>query len=61
MAYNLAYTVFGGTAPLMATWLIAATGNRLAPAYYLMAVSLLALIGGLQLRETAHLKLSEVR
>ena len=61
MAYNLAYTVFGGTAPLMATWLIGATGNRLAPAIYLMVVAVLALFGGLRLRESAHLALSEVR
>jgi MHS family proline/betaine transporter-like MFS transporter len=61
MAYNLAYTVFGGTAPLMATWLIGATGNRLAPAIYLMVVAVLALAGGLRLRESSHLTLSEVR
>lgn len=61
MAYNLAYTVFGGTAPLMATWLIGVTGNRLAPAFYLMAVALLALVGGLRLPESSHLALSEVR
>ena len=61
MAYNLAYTLFGGTAPLMATWLIGVTGNRLAPAFYLMVVALLALVGGLRLRESSHLALSEVR
>lgn len=61
LAYNLAYTVFGGTAPLMATWLIFATGSRTAPAFYLMAVALLALAGGLRLRETTHLSLTELR
>ena len=53
ITYNLAYTVFGGTAPLVATWLIAKTGDDLAPAYYLIAISLLAMAGGLGLRETS--------
>jgi MHS family proline/betaine transporter-like MFS transporter len=51
--YNLAYTVFGGTAPLIATWLIEQTGNRMSPAYYLIAIALLALAGGLALPESS--------
>ena len=46
ITYNLAYTVFGGTAPLVATWLIGYTGNNLSPAYYLVAVACMALVGG---------------
>jgi len=61
MAYNLAYTVFGGTAPFVATYLINATGNRMAPAYYLMVVALLALAGGMRLPETSHVRLADVR
>ncbi|MDQ0029940.1 MFS transporter [Arthrobacter bambusae] len=34
LGYNLAYIVFGGTAPLVATWLVATTGNLLSPAIY---------------------------
>ncbi|MBA1272261.1 MFS transporter [Stutzerimonas azotifigens] len=52
--YNLAYTVFGGTAPLVATWLIELTGNRMAPAYYLIVIALLALAGGMALPETSR-------
>jgi MHS family proline/betaine transporter-like MFS transporter len=59
ITYNLAYTIFGGTAPLVATWLIAETGTNLAPAYYLIAVSILAMIGGLALRETSRTALEE--
>ncbi|GGJ22658.1 MFS transporter [Paenarthrobacter histidinolovorans] len=47
LGYNLAYIVFGGTAPLVATWLVAATGNLLAPAIYtssLAAVVALTLV-----------------
>jgi MHS family proline/betaine transporter-like MFS transporter len=51
--YNLAYTIFGGTAPLVATWLIEQTGDRMAPAYYLIAIALLALAGGLALPESS--------
>ena len=57
ITYNMAYTIFGGTAPLMATWLIGTTGTNLAPAYYLIAISLLALAGGLALPETSKISL----
>lgn len=51
--YNLAYTIFGGTAPLIATWLIEVTGDRMSPAYYLIAIAGLALVGGLSLPESS--------
>lgn len=57
ITYNLAYTVFGGTAPLVATWLIGYTGNNLSPAYYLVAVACMALVGGLSLPETSRISL----
>lgn len=59
ITYNVAYTIFGGTAPLVATWLIASTGTNLSPAYYLIAVSIFAMIGGLSLRETSKTALEE--
>ncbi|HEX7936576.1 MAG TPA: MFS transporter [Paraburkholderia sp.] len=61
ITYNLAYTVFGGTAPLVATWLISSTGNTLAPAFYLIAIAILAMIGGLLLRETSSVSLEDVK
>lgn len=60
ITYNLAYTIFGGTAPLMATWLISTTGSNLSPAFYLIAVALLALAGGLALPETSRISLHDV-
>jgi MFS transporter, MHS family, proline/betaine transporter len=57
ITYNLAYTVFGGTAPLVATFLIEKTGNSMSPAFYLIAISVLALIGGLSLPETSRISL----
>jgi MFS transporter, MHS family, proline/betaine transporter len=39
---NVAFAIFGGTAPLVATWLIKATGDLAAPAWYLVAVALVS-------------------
>ena len=43
-AYNVAYALFGGTAPYVSTWLVTSSGSLLAPAVYLAVV---ALVGGL--------------
>ena len=46
VAYNFSVTVFGGFAPLIATGLVARTGNPLSPTWYVMfscGLSLLAL------------------
>lgn len=42
--YGIGMATLGGTVPLVATYLISITGNLLAPAYYLMGVSMLGLI-----------------
>ena len=39
---NLGFAIFGGTAPLVATWLIKMTGDLAAPAWYLVAVALVS-------------------
>jgi MHS family proline/betaine transporter-like MFS transporter len=39
-SYNVAYAVFGGTAPYVSTWLVTSTGNLLTPAVYLAVVAL---------------------
>lgn len=36
LSFNSANALFGGTAPLIATWLIGATGSKLAPAWFLV-------------------------
>ena len=43
-SYSLSVTVFGGFAPFVATWLIAATGDPLSPSFYLMATAALSII-----------------
>jgi MFS transporter, MHS family, proline/betaine transporter len=47
LSFSIAVSIFGGLAPLVATWLIGATGDSLSPSYYLIftaALSLVALI-----------------
>jgi MHS family proline/betaine transporter-like MFS transporter len=43
-SYSVSVTVFGGFAPFIATWLIAATGDPLSPSFYLMATALLSIV-----------------
>ena len=48
VGYNLTFALFGGTAPLIATWLIKETGDLAAPAWFMAAagvISLLTLFG----------------
>jgi MHS family proline/betaine transporter-like MFS transporter len=44
LSYNVAVTIFGGFAPAILTWLTASTNNVLAPAAYVMAASVVALM-----------------
>jgi MFS transporter, MHS family, proline/betaine transporter len=53
IGYNMSVAVFGGTAPYVATWLVARTGNDIAPAYYVIAAALVTLATVVTMRETA--------
>lgn len=44
LAYNLAYGVLGGTAPLVATWVIAQTGDPISPSYYIVGLGVVAVV-----------------
>ncbi|WP_233851959.1 MFS transporter [Paraburkholderia sp. HD33-4] len=57
--FNAANALFGGTAPFVATWLIGVTGNKLAPAWYLVGAAGVALIAMLASRETAREPLAD--
>ena len=50
LGYNINFAIFGGTAPMIATWLIDATGKTLAPAWYLMPVALVSIVVSLVMR-----------
>lgn len=53
IGYNLCLGVFGGAAPLVATYLVARTGDNMTPAYYLMALALLLPVALRGMPETA--------
>jgi MHS family proline/betaine transporter-like MFS transporter len=44
LGYSMSVSIFGGLAPLVATWLIVQTGDPLSPSYYLIFTALLSLI-----------------
>ena len=48
-AINLSTVIAGGTAPYTAQWLVQITGDAKAPAWWIIAVALLALIAALTL------------
>jgi len=50
LGYSISVTIFGGFAPLIATWLIAQTGDALSPSYYLMFTALLSLVSLIAVR-----------
>jgi hypothetical protein len=47
LAYNISFTAFSGTAPLLATVAISATGSTAAPALVMGSTAALALLGSL--------------
>lgn len=54
IAYNVAVAVFGGVTPYVSAWLITATNNVYAPAFYIGAAALISGIVFVLARETAH-------
>lgn len=52
IGYNLCLSVFGGTTPLVATYLVERTADDFAPIYYLMGLSVVSLITVLTIPET---------
>jgi MFS transporter, MHS family, citrate/tricarballylate:H+ symporter len=59
--YAVAIASFGGTAQLIVTWLIHATGNALAPAWYMLLATAVGLVAMTIMSETAPVKLSAKR
>lgn len=56
VAYNLAVTIFGGFASFIITWLIAATGSTMAPAFYVMIAAAISFVGTRFVREPQYLQ-----
>jgi MHS family proline/betaine transporter-like MFS transporter len=59
VAYNIGMALLGGTTPLVAAWLLSASGFKLAPAVYLAAAGFLALIGALLMPHSARHSLTK--
>jgi MHS family proline/betaine transporter-like MFS transporter len=58
IGYSVSTALFGGTAPIVVTKLIAVTGNNIVPAYYIMAAAVIAILPILLIPETARLSIS---
>lgn len=53
VSYNFSLAIFGGTTPLLCTWLVKVSGGNVwMPAYYLIATCIIAIIVALQMKET---------
>jgi MHS family proline/betaine transporter-like MFS transporter len=50
ISFNVSFTIFSGTAPLIATWLIQRTGNLAAPAFFMAACALISLCASFWLK-----------
>jgi MFS transporter, MHS family, proline/betaine transporter len=57
LPFNIGVALFGGTAPLLAAWLISITGNSTMPAFLMMGVAAIGTTALIASRETApHLQ-----
>lgn len=56
VGYNISLALFGGTAPLVATWLIKETGSLASPAWYLIAIAVVSLIATLTMKGQFHMR-----
>jgi MHS family proline/betaine transporter-like MFS transporter len=57
VSYGFAVVLFGGFAPLIATWLVAVTGNPLAPAFYIMVGGAISAAAILSMKERLNVPL----
>jgi MFS transporter, MHS family, proline/betaine transporter len=53
IGYNLCVAAFGGTTPYLVAWLTGSTGNKLAPAFYVIVAAVVSLCTVLTLKESA--------
>ncbi|VTU29778.1 Proline porter II [Variovorax sp. PBS-H4] len=51
LVYSVGVALFGGFSPFVSTWLVGASGNKLAPAWYLLGMTLVSLLGLLWLKD----------
>lgn len=54
LVYSITVAIFGGFAQMIMTWLIKASGTQTAPAFYVIVMMSLSLVGLLLFKETAN-------
>ncbi len=59
ISYNLPFALFGGTAPLVAAWLVTVTHDAMAISWYLSGVAAFTFFVSLTLRETRGARMDE--
>ena len=61
LSFNLANAIFGGSASFISFWLIDLTGNAIAPAWYMVAISVVAFIAMCMTHDHSGKKLDDVK
>ena len=58
-AYSVTLALAGGIAPIVATWMVDALGNPMAPAFYIMVYGVIGLLIMWPMRETNDRRLDQ--
>ena len=61
LSFNLANAIFGGSASFISFWLIDITGNAIAPAWYMVAIAVIALVAMCFTHDHSGKKLEDVK
>ena len=61
LSFNFANAIFGGSASFISFWLIDLTGNAIAPAWYMVAISVVAFIAMCMTHDNSKKKLTEIQ
>ena len=59
VSYNVPFALFGGTAPMVAAWLVTETRDAMAISWYLSGIAAFSFIVSLTLHETRGVSLDE--
>lgn len=59
ISYNLSFAIFGGTAPMVAAWMVKETGNPVSFSWYLSTIAVVSFLICLTIRETHGTSLDE--
>ena len=61
LSFNMANAIFGGSASFISFWLIDLTGNAIAPAWYMVAIAVVAFIAMCMTHDHSGKKLDDVK